>query len=427
MSPWKTNFCLPDAQSLPSGCIRFGQLICCCCCWTLLLSIYLGVTLQPYGLADPLAMNDAAPQPPAAPSQFAVTCPTVSYGKTRLGETRKLTDLPLNELLIELNSPSRVTPPNPKGATQVGIAVFIDEISEIIEGEGAYQMEGELKLLWCDPRLAYNSQDVGADPRKIFLGKIAEVELERIWSPDVSFVNKVEPRRIANQELIISPDGTIEYRESFSATLANNYNLRRFPFDAQTLMFELKSFVWTSKFLQFQIEQEPIDFSSEFSIPEWRIMGVQQTLDVKQGVSDRTSFSVLMTAIEVQRDPGFYLTKILIPLVMIVMISWAVFWMEGDGLADRMSVSFTAVLTVVAYQFIVSENLPKHVYNSFLDAIVLLSFGFLVLTVIENGVVNVLYLKEQGAIANSVDYSCRWAFPLMYCASIACLAFFYLK
>lgn len=359
--------------------------------------------------------------------QLNVTCDTVPYGKARSRTSRKLTDLPLNELLIELNSPPAVTPPNPKGVTPVGIAVFIEGISDIDEGAGSYQMKGELDLLWCDPRLAFNPKEVGASQRQIFLGAMAERELERIWSPDVSFVNKVEPRQIANQEVIVLPDGTIEYRERFSANLVNNYDLRRFPFDTQMLIFKLKSFVWSKEVLQFQTHSNTVDFSSDFAIPEWRITDVKQAVAVEQADRDRTSFSQLTTAITVKRDPGFHVTKILIPLVTIVMISWAVFWMEGDGLADRMSVSFTAVLTVVAYQFIVSENLPEHVYNSFLDAIVLLSFGFLVLTVIENGVVNVLYLKERETLANSVDCVSRWAFPLVYFASIAGLAFLYLR
>ncbi len=52
------------------------------------------------------------------------------------------------------------------------------------------------------------------------------------------------------------------------------------------------------------------------------------------------------------------------PLLLIVAISWAVFWMDYEdmNLADRMSVSFTSVLTVVAFDFVSSDSLPKLSY-----------------------------------------------------------------
>ncbi len=103
--------------------------------------------------------------------------------------------------------------------------------------------------------------------------------------------------------------------------------------------------------------------------------------------------------IDVSRRFGFYIWKVLVPLFLLVAISWAVFWMIGDDLADRMSVSVTGILTVVAYQFIILDNLPRVSYFTLMDTVVTLSFGLMILTIVENVVVNVLYLQEQEDLA----------------------------
>lgn len=203
------------------------------------------------------------------------------------------------------------------------------------------------------------------------------------------------PRRIENEEVIIYSDGTVEYREKFGVELSTNYDMRKFPFDTQILIAEIESFAWTSKDMIFHLEEDLVGFSSEFEVPEFNIEKVEEHLEVRMEPRDRYSFSELVAEVYVRRDPNYYITKVIIPLGLIVCISWAVFWMDGSDLADRMAISFTGVLTSVAYQFIVTESLPRHIYNTFLDNFVLISFVMMALTIIENIGVSMLLKKEK--------------------------------
>ena len=87
-----------------------------------------------------------------------------------------------------------------------------------------------------------------------------------------------------------------------------------------------------------------------------------------------------------------------------------------------MSVSFTGVLTSVAYQFIVSESLPPHIYNTFLDNFVLFSFALMVLTVLENIVASLLINNERAKDSNRLDHMCQYAFPIMFVSGTSILA-----
>ena len=130
--------------------------------------------------------------------------------------------------------------------------------------------------------------------------------------------------------------------------------------------------------------------------------------------------------IEVTRRYGFYIWKMLVPLALIVGISWSVFWMVSDGLAARMGVSFTGILVVIAYQFLITTDLPKIAQITFMDSVIGFSFVLMILTIVESISANTLDLRGKRTLAAKVDRVCRWAFPLAYAAGLATLVGVYL-
>eukprot|EP00980_Cylindrotheca_fusiformis_P011376 scaffold2638_cov114-Cylindrotheca_fusiformis.AAC.4 len=349
------------------------------------------------------------------------SCGMVPYGSLVFEEEIDLLDLPLNELMIQLDHPPYVSPPNPDGPVIVDIGVYVHGISDLDPGANTFAMEGYLDLLWCDARMKFNSSSAGRDSHT-FLENDAEKEIEEIWWPAVAFVNEVTRRTTENQELIINSDGTIEYREKFFVTLSSNYDMVRFPFDEQILVAEIESFAWNSDILQFHIEDDLVGFSTEFDIPEHSLTEIHEHIETSMEARDRHPFSELIAEFHIVRNPTYYLTKVVIPLTLIVCISWAVFWMESNDLPNRMAISFTGVLTSVAYQFIVSDILPRHIYNTFLDNFVLLSFIIMTLTVVVNIAVNSLVNKGHARNAIMVDKVCQVVFPACFFSSAFILA-----
>ncbi len=102
------------------------------------------------------------------------------------------------------------------------------------------------------------------------------------------------------------------------------------------------------------------------------------------------------------------------PLMIIVMLSWSVFWMDKSSLGDRISVSFIGILTVVAYQLVLSEILPRISYFTLTNAFLNISFFIMCATVIVN--LRVDNLDRQGLFeeGDRLDRRCRWMFPMIY-------------
>ena len=105
--------------------------------------------------------------------------------------------------------------------------------------------------------------------------------------------------------------------------------------------------------------------------------------------------------------------KVLVPLFSIVIMSWVVFWMSEERLARRASVSATGILTIIAFQFIIAESLPKVAYMTTMDRILLLSFITTAATMLINVIVASPRLQANG-VASKIDRVCMRVFPAAF-------------
>ena len=315
-------------------------------------------------------------------------------------------------------------PPNADGPVVADMGLYIEEIPEVNIVDNTFTVEGLMDIVWCDPRLKYENKGQGV--YEIFLEGDAEEKLDSIWWPDVTFANEVEARDIANEELVIHENGTVEYREKFTVVLEAKYDLYKFPFDKQILEIEIESFAWDERFLQLHIEEKFVGFSDEFEIPEWHTEKVSTRIEDVMEKGDRNPFSEFLMTINVTRQFGFYIWKVLFPLIILVIMCFAVFWMDDEGLSSRLGVGFTGVLTVVAYQFIATDSLPKVSYITLMDSYIAFSFVVMVITIFQSIVVSGYNKDGRQELALKIDKSSRYLFPLIYIIGIGLLTIIFM-
>jgi len=134
-------------------------------------------------------------------------------------------------------------------------------------------------------------------------------------------------------------------------------------------------------------------------------------------IRSTTAFSNVHIELEVERKTGYYVWKIFLPLVLIITISWSVFWMVEESVDGRMNISLICLLAVVAFGVTLSDSLPKISYLTFTDAVGAVVYCFMTLTIIENVVVHILKRRQRETQAIKLDRSCRWLFPTTYLIS----------
>jgi hypothetical protein len=162
--------------------------------------------------------------------------------------------------------------------------------------------------------------------------------------------------------------------------------------------------------------------ADELSLADWKILDwAIEPRGYRLNPKD-TPIGGIAFNIKAKRDVGFYIIKIIIPLLTIVAMSWIVFWINPANFGTKVSVSVTSMLTLIAYRFAVGGFLPRVSYLTRLDIFVLgaslLVFAALVLVVVTGNLAE----KDKMEQAQRVDRISRVTFPLVF-AALFILAF----
>ncbi|MGB0713491.1 MAG: hypothetical protein ACPGUC_08020, partial [Gammaproteobacteria bacterium] len=284
-----------------------------------------------------------------------------------------------------------------------------------------FTMEVFLDLRWVDPRLAFD----GSQPH-IYEEHQAAAKLEAIWQPDLEIENEAGPREVENQELIIHPDGRVEYQERFRVAVHAHFDLARFPFDRQRLEVDLESFAWDNGKVVLTPLEELIGYEPSADSGEWSIESAGAYVVNEKEIRSDAEFSELIFYLDVERDAGYYIWKLIVPFLVILALSWSVFWMTGEPITGRMMRSFIALLAIVASHRVIVGYLPQVSTITYLDALVYAAYLFMALTIVENVVFHRLHEAGRADDARKVDEISRWSVPGAFILLAAVISLFYL-
>lgn len=123
-------------------------------------------------------------------------------------------------------------------------------------------------------------------------------------------------------------------RQQFAVdfVLAAPLDLRDFPFDSQALPITILSVLYGPDDVQFVFAPELSGRVEQFSIAEWTVgTGVAEegVYAVTSDHEDSVEYLALIDYVfEAQRSLSYYAWKVVGPLVIIVLMSWAVFWVD---------------------------------------------------------------------------------------------------
>jgi hypothetical protein len=311
----------------------------------------------------------------------------------------------------------------PEKPTQVTIALNLVALSRVDPPNEIFPtFSAELTLVasWNDPRLAFETDTADIEPRR-FHGHAAEEQLDHMWWPDLAVENEEGARAVEHRELDIYPNGRVRYVERFSVRASADLDLRRFPFDTQHLEVRIAPFSWDHNYVQLVAPEAGLRFSRDHTSPEWVVRDFVGRVETADRSRQAEPVSVLRTFIVAERHPGFYLYKLLLPLVLIVVFTWSAFWMRGEASTGRMQRTFVALLTVVAFHHIVAGHLPKIPYLTFVDAVVYAAFLSVGATLLQ--VVRIHNAQHAGQTerVERMERTGRWGHPVGFALTLIVL------
>ena len=288
--------------------------------------------------------------------------------------------------------------PNPDYSNEEPVEVYVDLLIEKIFDVSGKDMEFEaffsMWLDWNEHRLAKSLKELGLfndKGKRQYLCSYNPIELwgkaNRLFFPTIEFYNKKTKTNInlgGDADWVdIYSDGNIGTRLRDSSQFSADFDFRRFPFDKQKLTFELWS-EYPSTLVK--ISPEPVSMpqykedlykidDSDVQIPGWDIYKVDY-YNYGYIDNDKLPYQGFYVDIYIKRQSSYYLFKIIIPIIFILAISWSVFWVRGSQLEAKVNVTIVCLLSLIAYNFIIDEDLPKLSYLTFMDSFILVSYFY---------------------------------------------------
>lgn len=316
----------------------------------------------------------------------------------------------------------------------VGLDFEILDITQIDSKNSSYKVAYTLDLFWThfgiDEIVQEIKREVPADYEwESFTCPFSEEEFEAlgIYIPEWQIQNLItlgdqELVRVYQIQYIIDEEDEttdIIQKNEGNSLFKNYFDFSAFPFDKQNLVFKFSP---KDDGLCYDTEFDITPFSEESLLKsfnkirfiEWDKESISYNSYFDYNVSCEYHDSGIQINFYVERNYNYFLTKILIPIFLILIISWSVFWIRPSFIEPRLTVSIVCLLSLIAYNFVVDDDLPKLSYLTVMDIMILLSYFFATLP----SLITIFnHVQNNDEIALKIDKMSRVFIPLAYILS----------
>lgn len=300
--------------------------------------------------------------------------------------------------------------PDPAGVpTEVLIGMRLVDLLAINDVDQTISLDLSTRMQWTDSRLA--------------AWEGCKLPIASIWFPTLAMKNSGRIFERWPDTVSVGEGGRIMYLQRSSGTFSSYHKLREFPFDTQHISLHFFPLEWSAEKLVFVNDTAFTGASEVLNISDWQFLGIEATLrEANFAYLDQVRSGYDLT-ITTKRYLGFYMWKIFLPITMIVMMSWSVFWIDPAQYGTQIGLSATTVLTMVAFIFATTSMLPSLGYFTLLDRYVVLATLFVFLALLQSLTTSFLVSRQHVGRAKTLDVASRFAFPIGFFA-ICALTYF---
>lgn len=293
--------------------------------------------------------------------------------------------------------------PDPKGTpTRAEIGIYVLDVVAINDALQSFEVDVMMNIRWRDPRLAFSIEETGLEELVL--------PLERVWSADLGALNQREVESLLPKVVHVEPDGLVSFAQRLQATLASPLDLREFPFDSQVLPIHIVAYRYGPGEIDFVLNEELTGSRGDFTVSGWVIELDESRVEPVGLPGVDGQFAGVSFFLQARRQSSYFGLTMMVPLVLIVLMAWAVFWIDPSVVPPQVGISTAAIFSLIAFRFSMHGELPNVAYMTRADQF-LLGTTLLVFAALGEVIVTARLAKEGNvARAHQIDRWGRWIY-----------------
>jgi hypothetical protein len=243
-----------------------------------------------------------------------------------------------------------------------------------------------------------------------------------IWTPRLVIINQQMAWASFPGSVDIFPSGEVVLRQKVWGRFSQPLNLRDFPLDTQTISIHIAAAGLSEeevKLVPLEDGSDKSGIASSFSIPDFEVLSWEAGTAPYVPTEGDEGIAGFEMRIDVRRRVPYFVTKVIVPLCLIVIMSWVPRWIDPEQVGTNIGISTTSFLTLVAYLFAINVLLPPVSYITRLDRFILLSTLMVFASLMQTVVTATLTRRQKVDVVERLDRWSRVIYPLILVVVLA--------
>lgn len=295
---------------------------------------------------------------------------------------KKNVDIPLPPVAI--TGPGEYINPD-ADPIKANIGVTVNSIGNLDLATGAYFMDFYLTII-CD----------------------------RACEPDLDILNASSPPEV--EKLPEDTQGGTFHNYRIRADLLTPISMENFPFDKQTLSLTIGDRKATRDELIFIADPSysAWNYGQLYALgwlirPELNVESAEWSYPYRGGLYSRFLFSAVVYKPWVSSFINY-----LLPVLIIMLVSFLSFLLGSDAAGDRLTLSSSALVALILFHININNSIPPLTTLTYADKFMLVNYLASAITIAVSAVILFLRDSEDAALAGGINRLAGWIVPLLW-------------
>ena len=261
----------------------------------------------------------------------------------------------------------------------------LTSINEVDPKEGFFSIDHKSTLIYKRPDLKDEGKFLSDFACRDHHIKIKKLFYPEKWLTLVQF--EKDEDKTSEEKYFKYVDGStmLEILSTGLVKIRSRFDFSDFPFDTQVLEIQYKTdqlpsgedsdgFAMISISFTDQVLFSLNKYMDHNYLQEWKVLSTNASsnfVKTESGYVDQLTLSI-----EIERNKNYYIFKIIIPVLLILVVAWCVLWIPTKEIESRLTTSIVAFLSLIAFNFVFQDDIPKLDILTSLDKFILLSYAF---------------------------------------------------